>query len=203
MIMNKRTAVLKEIANQHGVDVGAPIQKSSRPHEIPYTIQSSDTKTSSNALILDEELERAAQILKVSTHHLAQWLDHFDQTPASTKNALLRIICQQQLDPFLDEVVFTQYDDQQWEALITVSGWAKLMNRCPQFTGVQFTQSREDTEEAQQWMECTIYRSDRIVPISLREYLIEVKGDSPLWKKMPRRMLRHRVFSQCAKLALS
>jgi hypothetical protein len=36
----------------------------------------------------------------------------------------------------------------------------------------------------------------------VREYFEEVKGEQAIWQKMPRRMLRHRVMQQCAKLAI-
>ena len=51
------------------------------------------------------------------------------------------------------------------------------------------------------WMECTIYRNDRILPIVIKEYLEEVRTDHLSWHQMPRRMLRHRVIQQCARLA--
>jgi ABC-type hemin transport system ATPase subunit len=50
-------------------------------------------------------------------------------------------------------------------------------------------------------MECTIYRNDRILPIVVKEYLEEVMTNHPSWQQMPRRMLRHRVIQQCARLA--
>jgi hypothetical protein len=36
----------------------------------------------------------------------------------------------------------------------------------------------------------------------IKEYLEEVRTDHPSWQQMPRRMLRHRVIQQCARLAL-
>jgi hypothetical protein len=53
------------------------------------------------------------------------------------------------------------------------------------------------------WIECTIYRNDRILPIVIKEYLEEVRTDHPSWQQMPRRMLRHRVIQQCARLAFN
>jgi len=52
------------------------------------------------------------------------------------------------------------------------------------------------------WMEYTIYRNDRVLPIVIKEYFEEVRTDHPSWQKMPRRMLRHRVIQQCARMAL-
>jgi hypothetical protein len=51
------------------------------------------------------------------------------------------------------------------------------------------------------WMECTIHRSDFAVPMTVREYLSEVRTDHAIWDQMPRRMLRHKTFQQCARLA--
>ena len=39
--------------------------------------------------------------------------------------------------------------------------------------------------------------------LNFREYLSEVKHDSDIWRKMPRRMLRHRSLQQCARLAFA
>ena len=50
-------------------------------------------------------------------------------------------------------------------------------------------------------MECTIHRSDRVVPMTVREYLSEVKTNHPAWQKFPRRMLRYKALQQCARLA--
>jgi uncharacterized short protein YbdD (DUF466 family) len=36
----------------------------------------------------------------------------------------------------------------------------------------------------------------------IKEYLEEVRTDHPSWQQIPRRMLRHRVIQQCARLAL-
>ncbi len=51
-------------------------------------------------------------------------------------------------------------------------------------------------------MGCAIYRhSDRIVPIEIKEYLCEVQTQHANWQEMSRRMLRHRVIAQSARLA--
>jgi hypothetical protein len=50
-------------------------------------------------------------------------------------------------------------------------------------------------------MGCAIYHNDRVVPIEVKEYLSEIKTEHSIWKDMPKRMLRHRVLAQCARLA--
>jgi len=64
-----------------------------------------------------------------------------------------------------------------------------------------FSQSEETKEGIPVWMECTLYRSDFAVPMTVREYLSEVRTDHAIWDQMPRRMLRHKTLQQCARLA--
>ena len=54
-----------------------------------------------------------------------------------------------------------------------------------------------------QWMSCTIYRNDRVIPVTVREYYAELKQESMAWLEIPRRLLRFRSMQQCARLALS
>jgi len=76
------------------------------------------------------------------------------------------------------------------------------MNDHPQYAGMSLRDSTELIDGIPTWIECTIYRNDRILPIVIKEYFEEVKTDHPSWQQMPRRMLRHRVIQQCARLAL-
>jgi hypothetical protein len=101
-----------------------------------------------------------------------------------------------------EEVLLAQYEDR-WQIIISIDGWIKLINRHPAFTGISFDQSSEENDGLPIWMECTITRSDRTMPITTREYLAEVRNDSDYWKKMPRRMLRHKAMQQCARIALA
>ena len=50
------------------------------------------------------------------------------------------------------------------------------------------------------WIECSMYRWDRKVATTVREYLVEVKGDTGAWLTHPRRMLRHKAMVQCARI---
>jgi len=76
------------------------------------------------------------------------------------------------------------------------------MHRHPAFAGVSFAISPDLENGLPIWMECSIYRHDQSQPITVREYLTEVKGDGEIWQKMPRRMLRHKVLQQCARIGL-
>ena len=89
----------------------------------------------------------------------------------------------------------------QYQTLITIDGWMRLINQDPQFAGMTFKESPELELGIPLWMECSIYRHDRILPITVKEYSAEIKTEHLLWKTMPRRMLRHRSIQQCARLA--
>lgn len=115
---------------------------------------------------------------------------------------LLRLANKHQLDPLSDEIALLQNHDQTYQPFITIDGWSKLINNHPQYAGMSLRDSTELIDGIPTWMECTIYRNDRILLIVIKEYLEEVRTDHPSWQLMPRRMLRHRVIQQCARLAL-
>ena len=123
--------------------------------------------------------------------------------PAKTILTLLRMMQNLHLDPLNEEIGFTQYEDGGWQVFITIEGCSKLLNQHPQFNGLVFSQADTLIEGVPEWMECSIYRRDRILPITVREHYLEVRGENAIWQKMPRRMLRHRALQQCVKLAIS
>ena len=107
------------------------------------------------------------------------------------------------LDPLMEEISSIQYEDNHWDIYISVDAWIRLLNQDEAFTGISFSQSETLIDGIPEWMECAIYREDRAIPTTVREYLGEVKTKQPAWNEMPRRMLRHRALQQCARIALS
>lgn len=87
--------------------------------------------------------------------------------------------------------------------VVGVDGWSKILNAQPQFDGVQFLEASEHVDNIPAWIECTIYRKDRTVPVAVKEYFQEVRGEHMAWLTHPRRMLRHKALTQCARLAFS
>lgn len=84
--------------------------------------------------------------------------------------------------------------------IVPVDGWSTIINRNPQFDGMEFIDNFENGKLVS--VECKIYRKDRSKPISAIEYLEECYMDSnPSWKKWPRRMLRHKALIQAARYA--
>ncbi len=152
--------------------------------------------------LIKKEITKVANVLDMEETELQAWIDLQVMAPKQTLLALLRIAREHQLDPLKEEVALALYEDSHWQAYITVEGYSKILNTHPAFDGIIFTQSEELTNGIPLWMECTIYRKDRSNPIMVREYFEEVKGEQAIWQKMPRRMLRHRVMQQCARLAV-
>jgi len=143
----------------------------------------------------------AVKKLSCTASELTSWLNKLKNTPEAAQHNALRLITKHGLDPFADEIAIHQYEDGHWQAFITIDGWSKLINSNPAFNGISFTESDELVGGVPVWMGCTIYRNDRVVPIEVKEYLCEIQTEHSIWKEMPRRMLRHRVIAQCARLA--
>jgi hypothetical protein len=155
------------------------------------------------ATLLSKEISKSASSLDLDEADLRAWIYLQQSAPSTAMVALLRTMRHLQLDPLSDEISLIQHEDGHWQAHITIEGCCALLNRHPQFDGLTFTQSDTNITGVPEWIECTIYRRDRAVPITVREYLVEVQADKPLWKKMPRRMLRHRALQQCVRLAIT
>jgi hypothetical protein len=154
-----------------------------------------------NALI-SKEVSRAAEQLEIDESELLSWIDLQIEVPAKTILVMLRTMQNLHLDPLNEEISFTQYEDGHWQVFITIEGCFKLLNQHGQFNGLIFNQAETFIDGIPEWIECSIYRRDRIMPITVREYLIEVCSEKEIWKKMPRRMLRHRALQQCVRLAM-
>ena len=153
--------------------------------------------------LIDKEIGRAAAGLGIDEGELKAWIDLQIDVPAKTILTLLRSMQSLHLDLLCDEIGFTQYEDGQWQVFITIEGCSKLLNQHPQFNGLVFNQANTLIDGVPEWIECSIYRKDRTIPTTVREYLMEVRGKTSIWQKMPRRMLRHRALQQCVRLAIA
>lgn len=152
---------------------------------------------------LSTAINTLCQNLSLAPEEVQLWLDQQLGVPLYPQVQLLRLANKYQLDPLSDEIALLQNQDQTYQPFITIDGWSKLINNHPQYAGMSLRDSTELIDGIPAWMECTIYRNDRILPIVIKEYLEEVRTDYPSWQQMPRRMLRHRVIQQCARLAFN
>ena len=139
--------------------------------------------------------------LKIDTIELENWCVQQETVPIKTMLNLLAHAKRYGLNPILGEIACDYSDELGWQVYIPIDGWVTLILREPNFQGMTFTQAEKEEQEVPIWMECTIYRSDRVVPMTVREYLSEVKTNHPAWQKIPRRMLRYKALQQCARLS--
>lgn len=150
---------------------------------------------------LENLINTVSAQLQLNESLMNDWLHQHMNVPTATLINLFHLAQKYELDPLSDEVAIASYDDASHQAYISIDGWSKLINQHPQYGGMSLRDSQELIDGVPRWMECAIYRNDRILPTVIKEYLEEVKTDHPSWQKMPRRMLRHRVIQQCARLA--
>jgi hypothetical protein len=151
--------------------------------------------------IIDQEIVSSANCIDIKPEILQLWLEQYQCEQTHVLLSFLHLIKKYQLDPLADELSILKNPDGSHHVFITVDGWYKIMNQHAQFAGMSLRESNEISHDKPLWMECTIYRNDRILPIVVKEYLSEVITDQVSWQEMPLRMLRHRVIQQCARLA--
>jgi hypothetical protein len=84
--------------------------------------------------------------------------------------------------------------------VVGVDGWTKIINSHPAFDGMKFVESEPGDDELPLYIECTIFRKDRRVAASIREYMYEAHTGQGAWLTHPRRMLRHKAMVQCARV---
>jgi len=163
--------------------------------------QAKSTRIKTEVSTYEKLLASAVKKLGCTASEMTSWLNKITNTPEAVQHNALRLITKHELDPFVDEISILQYEDGHWQAFITIDGWSKLINSHPAFSGISFTESTELVDGVPTWMGCAIYRNDRVVSIEVKEYLCEIQTEHSIWQEMPRRMLRHRVIAQCARLA--
>lgn len=122
--------------------------------------------------------------------------------PKASNEELLAFVVtanQYNLNPFTKEIYAFPGRSGGINPVVSVDGWIKLMNRHPQFDGIQF--HTEDKEGKPHSVTATIFLKDRSRPVEVTEYFSECSRNSEPWKVNPRRMLRHKALIQCARVA--
>ena len=85
--------------------------------------------------------------------------------------------------------------------VVMVDGWYKLVNRRPEFDGVEFDDKFDDKGNLAS-ITCRMFIKGRERPVCVTEYMSECKDPkSSVWTKWPARMLRHKTYIQCARMA--
>ena len=196
--MKKKLTLLHIREDLLQTDQPASSQKLARPE--PRRSVSTEVNQSIGAQIAQLK-ECLVNNLKIDTIELDNWCVQQETIPIKTLVNLLTHAKRYGLNPILGEISCDYSDELGWQVYLPIDGWITLIQREASFQGMTFTQAETEEQELPIWMECTIYRSDRVVPMTVREYLSEVKTNHPAWQKFPRRMLRYKALQQCARLA--
>lgn len=130
-----------------------------------------------------------------------------DDPPVTNEQmmALLVVADQYKLNPFTRELFAFPDKHNGIVPVVSVDGWARIINEHPQFDGVAFAYGDASQlgahKGAPEWIECSVYRKDRTRPVVIRERLAECFRSTGPWQSHPSRMLRHKSLIQCARLA--
>jgi len=140
--------------------------------------------------------------VKVLIQSALSWLNIWTQADLER---LLLAAERLRLDPLNNEIyaIEAQSDTTKKSHIVLVvgvDGWSKIINSHPQFDGMRFVESVPGDDELPLYFECTIFRKDRKVATSVREYMYEAHTNQGVWLTHPRRMLRHKAMIQCARI---
>jgi phage recombination protein Bet len=114
--------------------------------------------------------------------------------------AFLMVAREYNLNPITKEIFAFPKQGGGIQPIVSVDGWANLINSHPQCDGVEFADDLNDKGELVS-ITCKIFRKDRSHPTCATEYMTECKRDTSTWKQWPRRMLRHKALIQAARYA--
>lgn len=116
--------------------------------------------------------------------------------------AFLMVAYQYELNPLTREVyAFVKHG--RLTVIVSVDGWMSLINRRPEFDGMEFVDHLDEKGELIS-VTCKIYRKDRSRPTEVTEYMVECRmGNDTPWGKWPRRLLRHKSAIQCSRYAFA
>lgn len=116
------------------------------------------------------------------------------QVSDSQMAALLLVANQYELSPWTREIYAFPDKNNGIVPVVGVDGWSRIINKHPQFDGLEFEQSENECT-------CIIHRKDRSKPTKVTEFKDECIRNTGPWESHPRRMLRHKALIQCARLA--
>ena len=104
------------------------------------------------------------------------------------------------LNPLIKEVAFF-VSGGKLQAVIPIDGWIKILNRDPNYDGVEFNYVFKPDGSINA-IEAVISMKNRSKPVKVMEFMDEcIAMGGPTWKKCPARMLRNKALGQCVRVA--
>jgi phage recombination protein Bet len=187
---------------------------------LEFCITFLDEEIMGNNLITNQINELATRFDLPQSEELYQVLKQTafkgDVTDAQL-SALLIVAKQHGLNPWTKEIYAFPDKKNGIIPVVSVDGWARIINSHPAFDGMDFNFSDEmvtmdgANSSAPAWTECVIHRKDRSHPTVIREYLDEVykppfkSKDGYMvngpWQSHPKRFSRHKAMIQAARMA--
>lgn len=123
------------------------------------------------------------------------------KVPSNEQIAAFLIVANKyDLNPFIREIYAFPTQNGGIQPIVPIDGWATLTNREPNYDGVEFIDIFDEHGKLSA-VTTKIYRKDRSHPTEVTEYMSECKRNTSTWTTWPARMLRHKSFIQCARLA--
>lgn len=114
--------------------------------------------------------------------------------------AFLMVAKEYSLNPITKEIYAFPKQGGGIQPIVSVDGWANLINSHPQCDGFEF-EDKFSSDGNLVSITCRIYRKDRSRPTTATEYMAECKRPTSTWGQWPRRMLRHKALIQAARYA--
>lgn len=129
------------------------------------------------------------------------------KTPTLEEMMSLLIVADRfKLDPFTKQI-FAFSSRGKVVPIVSVDGWLALLNRQPDYDGLTVDFSDDLVEiggvKLPEFCRVSIHRKSLTRPVVISEYATEVFQPTEVWKKYPRRMMRHKAIIQCARIAFS
>ena len=125
------------------------------------------------------------------------------KTPNVTTEQLVALVLvanQYRLNPFTRELYAFPDRGGGIVPIVSVDGWLRIINEHPDFDGLSY-EEMTDKSGALVAGQVTIHRKNRAHPLTIVEYLSEVKRNTDPWKLAEHRMLRHKTIIQGARVA--
>jgi phage recombination protein Bet len=114
--------------------------------------------------------------------------------------AFLMVAKHYNLNPITKEIYAFPKQGGGIQPIVSVDGWANLINSHPQCDGFEFEDHLNDSGDLVS-ITCRMYRKDRSKTTTATEYMVECRRETSTWKQWPRRMLRHKALIQAARYA--
>lgn len=129
------------------------------------------------------------------------------KTPTVEEMMSLLVICDKYgLNPFTREI-FAFANRGKIVPIVSIDGWLSIVNRQPDYDGLEVEFASGTVEisgvKMPEFCRVSIYRKSLSRPIVIAEYAEEAFMPTEVWRKYPRRMLRHKTIVQAARVAFS